>query len=70
MARNVTLAEVAHVVDRPRSTVDNWSLNRLRTAPPFPEAAVVHGSVKFYAWADIKVWLREAGQPIVNKLPN
>lgn len=66
--KNVTIAQVAEAVDRPRSVVDNWSLNRLKSAPPFPEVAERHGRLKFYRWAEVKTWLKAAGQTVVNPI--
>ena len=66
--KNVTLAQVAEAVARPRSVVDNWSLNRLRSAPPFPEVVERHGRLKFYKWAEVKAWLKEANQKVVNPI--
>ena len=56
----VTVSEIARRLNTPRTTVDNWTMDRLRYAPPFPEPVDNGSRDRFYHWADVRAWVRAA----------
>lgn len=60
--RQVTIAKLAEIIGEPRSKVDNWALNRLAGATPWPDPADTYGRTNVYAWADVYAWLVENGR--------